>query len=74
MAVTLEQARSAKESARTLLAALPGVVGIGITKIGDDYALKVNLDAELPKGVSAPDRIGDVRICVEVVGRITKRG
>ena len=74
MAITLEQARSAKESARTLLAALPGVVGIGITKIGDDYALKVNLSAQLPNGVSAPERIGDVQLCVEVVGRITKRG
>jgi hypothetical protein len=74
MAITIEQARAAKESAKTLLAALPGVVGVGITKIGDDYALKVNLHAKLPKGVSAPERIGDVPVCVEVVGRIVKRG
>ena len=74
MAITLEQARSAKESAKVLLAGLPGVVGIGITKIGDDYVLKVNLCAQLPKGVSAPERIGQVRVYVEVVGRITKRG
>ena len=74
MAITLEQARSAKESAKALLAALPGVVGVGITKIGEDYALKVNLRVELPKGVSVPERIGDVPVCVEVVGKITKRG
>ena len=74
MAITLEQARAAKESAKTLLAALPGVVGVGITKIGEDYALKVNLGAPLPEGVSPPERIGDVPVCVEVVGRITKRG
>jgi hypothetical protein len=74
MTITLEQARAAKESAKALLAALPGVVGVGITKIGGDYALKVNLDAQLPKGVSAPERIGDVPVRVEVVGRITKRG
>ena len=74
MAITLEQARAAKESAKALLAALPGVVGVGITKIGDDYAVKVNLRAPLPTGVSAPERIGDVPVCVEVVGRITKRG
>ncbi len=73
MAVTLEQARAAKESAKALLADLPGVVGIGITKIGDDYALKVNLEAPLPAGKSAPDRVRDVAVCVEVVGRITKR-
>ena len=48
MAITLEQARAAKESAKALLAALPGVVGVGITKIGEDYALKVNLRAPLP--------------------------
>ena len=74
MAVTLEQARAAKESAKALLAALPGVVGVGITKIGGDYALKVNLRAPLPRGVSAPERISGVPVCVEVVGRITKRG
>lgn len=74
MAVTLEQARAAKESARALLAALPGVVGVGITMIGEDYALKVNLGVALPAGVSVPERIGDVPVCVAVVGRITKRG
>jgi hypothetical protein len=74
MAITLEQARAAKESARTLLAALPGLVGVGITKIGEDYALKVNLSAPLPVGVSAPERISGVPVCVEVVGRIKKRG
>jgi hypothetical protein len=74
MAVTHEQARAAKESAKALLASLPGVVGVGITKIGDDYALKVNLGAPLPAGVSAPERISGVAVCVEVVGRITKRG
>ena len=73
MAITLEQARAAKESAKSLLATLPGVVGVGITKIGEDYALKVNLGAPLPTGVSAPERISGVPVCVEVVGRITKR-
>ena len=74
MPISLEQARAAKESAKALLAALPGVVGVGITKVGEDYALKVNLREPLPAGVSAPERIGDVRVRVEVVGRITKRG
>ena len=73
MAITLEQARAAKESAKALLASLPGVVGIGITKIGDDYALKVNLNAPLPTDASAPEHIGGVPVLVEVVGRITKR-
>jgi hypothetical protein len=74
MPISLEQARAAKESAKALLADLPGVVGIGITKVGEDYALKVNLRAPLPAGVTAPVRIGDVPVRVEVVGTITKRG
>jgi len=74
MPVSLEQARAAKQSAKALLAALPGVVGVGITKIGEDYALKVNLREPLPEDVSAPERIGNVLVRVEVVGRIVKRG
>ena len=74
MPISLKQARAAKESAKALLAALPGVVGVGITKVGEDYAVKVNLREPLPAGVSAPERIGDVQVCVEMVGRITKRG
>ena len=74
MPISLEQARAAKESAKALLADLPGVVGVGITKVGEDYALKVNLRAPLPAGMAVPARIGDVPVRVEVVGRITKRG
>ena len=74
MPVSLEQARAAKQSAKALLAALPGLVGVGITKIGEDYALKVNLREPLPADVSAPERIGNVPVRVEVVGRIVKRG
>lgn len=73
MPTSLEQARAAKKSAKALLDALPGVVGVGITKVGEDYALKVNLRAPLPAGASVPDRVGEVPVRVEVVGRITKR-
>jgi len=57
-----------------LLASLPGVVGVGITKLRDDYAIKVNLRKPLPTGVSEPERIGNVPVCLEVVGKITKGG
>ena len=73
MPVTLAQARAAKESAKEELAALPGVSGVGISKIGDDYVLKVNLREPLPPGISAPQRIGDVVVQLEVVGRTVKR-
>ena len=74
MPISLEQARAAKKSAKALLADLPGVVGVGITKVGKGYAVKVNLRKALPRGVTAPERIGRVPVRVEVVGRITKRG
>lgn len=73
MPISLAQARAAKDAARALLSGLPGVVGVGITKVGEDYAVKLNLREPLPPGVSAPERIGRVPVRVEVVGRITKR-
>ena len=73
MAVTLEQARAAKESAKELLASLPGVVGLGITKVGEDYALKVNLTEALPAGVTPPQHIDGVPLHLEIVGKIVKR-
>lgn len=73
MAVTLEQARVAKAAAKSELAEVPGVVGIGLTKVGRDYALKVNLRAALPRGVRVPAQISGVPVRVEVVGEIRKR-
>lgn len=73
MPITIDQARAAKEAAKTLLGGLPGVVGIGVTKIGEDYALKVNLRASLPADVEIPERIAGVVVCTEVVGDIRKR-
>jgi hypothetical protein len=71
--ITLEQARAAKERAKTELAHVPGVVGIGLTKIGDDYALKVNLQEEPPRTTAIPTAIGGVAVRVEVVGPLRKR-
>ena len=68
---TLEEARAAKPKAIALLAELP-VVGVGITRIGDGYGLKVNLSE--PVAVDAvPDPMDGVPIKTEVVGRIRKR-
>ncbi len=73
MAVTLAQARAAKDAAKDELAALPGVTGIGIAKIGDDFVIKVNLREPLPAGVVAPARIAEVAVHFEVIGRVAKR-
>jgi hypothetical protein len=68
---TLEEARAAKSKAAALLAALP-VVGVGITRIGDGYGLKVNLSHDVA-GDTMPKHVDDVPIQTEVVGAIRKR-
>lgn len=67
---TLEQARAAKVRAVEELAALP-VVGIGITRVGDGYGLKVNLGAD-PTG-EVPTTVAGVPVKVEVVKKIRKQ-
>jgi hypothetical protein len=73
MAISRDQARAAKDAAKQVLADVPGVVGIGLTKRGDDYALKVNLQSDLPEGVEVPERIHGVPVTVEIVGRVRPR-
>lgn len=65
---TLAEARAAKVQATSVLEAIPGVVGIGITRVGEGYGLKVNLQAALPPDVHVPDLIDGVPLRVEVVG------
>jgi hypothetical protein len=72
MAVSRDQARAAKLSVKAL-DVLPADAGVGITKLGADYAVKVNLREPLPKGVSLPEKVDSVSLCVEIVGVITKR-
>jgi hypothetical protein len=73
MTVTIIQARQAKEIAKTTLAELPGIVGIGISKVGVDYAVKINLRAALPENAGVPEQIAGVPVICEVVGEIRKR-
>ena len=68
---TLEEARAAKAKAVELLAALP-VVGVGITRIGDGYGLKVNLSENVAAN-AVPAQVTGVPIRTEVVGEIRKR-
>lgn len=68
---TLEEARAAKLKALALLSALP-VVGVGITRIGDGYGLKVNLSESVADG-SVPEHIDGVPIKLEVMEQLRKR-
>jgi hypothetical protein len=70
---TLDQARSAKQQALSAFSQLADVVGVGITRHGDGYAVKVNLRHPPATGVDLPKDIDGVPVQVEVVGSITKR-
>lgn len=69
--VSLQRARAAKRTLATRLAGRPEVNGIGITRVGGDYALKVNCERAPATELSA--EIEGVAVIVEVVGRIRPR-
>lgn len=67
---TLDEARAAKEKVRATLADRPEVTGIGITRDGDGYAVKVDLARAC---AAVPPAIGGVPVRTAIVGRIRKR-
>jgi hypothetical protein len=69
----LDEARAAKERAKATFAGQASVVGIGITRVGDGYGVKVNLGAPPPSDTDLPDAIDGVPVRIEVVGPIRKR-
>jgi hypothetical protein len=71
--VSLERARAAKERVFEVFRSAADVVGVGITRFGAEYGVKVNL-RELPDpGSSLPDSVDGVPVRIEVVGSIEKR-
>ena len=70
---TLEQARAAKAQALAVFSRKAPVVGVGITRVGDGYGVKVNLGATPEPGVELPQSIDGVPVRTEVVGSIRKR-
>jgi hypothetical protein len=70
MGCTLEQARAAKEKAKRLFTAS---VGVGITRLDEGYAVKVNLRNPLASEETIPKFIDGVPVQVEIVGEIRKQ-
>ncbi len=68
MASTLDEARAAKSEALKVFSALGTVVGVGITRVGDGYGVKVNLQAQPGPSVKLPEKVEGVPVRVEVVG------
>jgi hypothetical protein len=71
--ITLEQARAAKAEAQSVFSKIGEVMGIGITKIGRGYAIKVNLRGPLPQKASAPRAVRGVPVKLELTGAIRRR-
>ena len=69
----LEAARAAKAKARRFFSRFGEVSGVGITRKGNDYAVKVNMKSA-PRGQSKwPDEIDGVPVMVDIVGTIRKQ-
>ena len=64
----LDQARAAKERAKAIFEGNDSVVGIDITRIGEVYGVKVNLDAPPITYAEFPEAIDGVPVRIDVVG------
>ena len=69
---SLDQARAAKASAAAAFGRLAEVAGVGITRVGDGYGVKVNLSRP-PDTTGLPTEIDGVPIQVEIIGPIRKQ-
>ncbi|MCI0462795.1 MAG: hypothetical protein L0Z62_38095 [Gemmataceae bacterium] len=70
---TLDEVRATKPRAQAVFESLAAVVGVGITRIGDGYGLKVNLRESPPAGTHLPTEVDGVPVRVEVVGQPRKQ-
>jgi hypothetical protein len=71
--ITLQRARAAKAAVLKEFRRLPNITGIGITKLTNGYAVKINLSEPMPEGTSLPGEVEGVPVTIEVTGTIAKR-
>jgi hypothetical protein len=71
--VTIERARAAKTHILDHVADLPQVNGVGLARLGEGYAVKVNLSEPLENGKAIPQEWDGVPVVVDLVGRIVAR-
>lgn len=71
--ITLEEARAARRTALRLVETVDRVVGVGITRLGGEYAVKINLSGPLASGVELPTEIDGVPVQIEVTGPLRAR-
>jgi hypothetical protein len=71
--ISLERAQAAKKAALHRFKKLASVTGVGITRVGGEYAVKLNLSEPIGPGVELPSDIDGVPLRVEVTGTIRPR-
>jgi hypothetical protein len=67
--VSIEKARAAKAVAAERFGGLSGLLGIGITRVHGDYAVKLNLAQPVREG-AIPSHLDGVPVQVEVIGSV----
>jgi hypothetical protein len=70
---TLDEARAAKAKVLAAFGDDQSVVGVGITRIGEGYGVKLNLESRPAPDANLPHDVDGVPIRIEVVGTIRKR-
>jgi hypothetical protein len=71
--ITLERARAAKTKAARAVRSATRVLGVGLTRVGSSYAVKVNLPAPPADPACLPRTVDDVPVIYDIVGAIRAR-
>ena len=66
----LAPVRLVKAKVVGLVSKWPQVNGVGITRVGEKFAVKVNLSTPVPAGFDLPGSVDGVPVVVETVGPI----
>ena len=69
----LEAARAVKERAKEIFSRYGSVNGIGLTRLGECYAVKVNFESEPLDRASLPQNIEGVPVVIQVIGPLHKQ-
>jgi hypothetical protein len=64
--ITLHRARTAKAAVLKQFRRLPNLSTVGISKMPDGYAVKINLTEPMPDGTHLPGEIEGVPVKIEV--------
>jgi hypothetical protein len=74
VSVPLDRARRAKEALARSVGARDEVNGVGITRSGDGYGVRVNVRDDAPDDLDLPSEVEGVPVEVVRVGPIRKQG